>query len=200
MFYYPKFCERIIKAGANRFFISILGSSSETHDFLTRRKGSFSQVIGTIKNLKKLNQSVHSNFVFTKINFKQVSAVTKLLLKLGVDIIRFSALKVNAEAKKNESSLDIKMSNYANYLKRSLKLVAKHNAAYDTEGIPFCIIYHLDLGINADYINEIFLENIYSDGKIKREECKTCLAFSKCVGPWKEYVDKFGWSEFRLIK
>jgi len=51
---------------------------------------------------------------------------------------------------------------------------------------------------------DIHLDN-YGDyrrgiGKAKGAECRKCAYFRLCEGPWKEYPEMYGWSEFVPVK
>lgn len=85
MFYYKKFCDAIILAGANEFSPAIHGHNAKLHDYLTGSKGSFEQSIEGIKNLKERNQIVITNTVITKFNYRFLPQIAKLLVSLKVD-------------------------------------------------------------------------------------------------------------------
>ena len=38
-----------------------------------------------------------------------------------------------------------------------------------------------------------------TQGKTKGPQCKNCLYFSICEGPWREYPEIFGWDEFKPV-
>jgi radical SAM protein with 4Fe4S-binding SPASM domain len=38
-----------------------------------------------------------------------------------------------------------------------------------------------------------------NSGKLKRKECGQCSYNQVCEGPWKEYVEIFGWDEFKPV-
>jgi len=52
---------------------------------------------------------------------------------------------------------------------------------------------------DAEYIIDSYADYRWTEGKEKREECKKCKKYNICEGPWKEYPEMYGWSEFKPI-
>lgn len=63
--------------------ISLYGASSETHDYITRVKGSFAKTIQAVKWLKKENIKVVLKTVLMKKNFAEYQEIIHLNKKLG---------------------------------------------------------------------------------------------------------------------
>ena len=208
IFAYNDFCKKAISAGVSQFSPALHGSRASIHDGLTQAKGSCEQTLAGIKNLKNLNQKVLTNTVVTSKNYKDIPALARLFVSLGVDHFQFAFVHIMGRAEENKGWLIPKKSEAISYIKEGLDIGLEAGCDVFTEAIPFCLmggyenciaekripdtsIYDLDFNISdyGSYRRET--------GKFKREECQSCRFNRVCEGPWKEYVDIFGWEEFK---
>ena len=211
MFVYKDFCKKIIKAGANEFALALHGHIPQLHDYLTSVKGSFEQTVQGIKNLKSLGQRVIMNTVITKSNYRHLPEIAKLLINLRVDQYQLAFVHPLGNAKKNFDSIVPLMSLVQPYVKLALELGIKAGIKVMTEAIPYCLMkgYEKYIAENIMPKMKIFEENLViedfeksrrKEGKRKGPQCKKCRYFFQCEGPWKEYPERFGFSEFKPIK
>ena len=213
MFAYKDFCEKIITAGANEFSPALHGSSAKIHDSLTRAKGSFNQTVQGIKNLKTLRQYVLTNTVITKLNYKDLPSLAKLLVSLGVNQFQFAFIHINQIIAKDSSLIKKiipKHSLVEAYVKRGLDVGIKAGVNVMTEAIPYCFMKGYEQYIAEEIIPDtaIFDDDLELDdygyyrknqGKAKGPNCSSCKYYDICEGPWKEYPEIFGWDEFKPI-
>jgi len=207
MFAYKKFVEDVIKAGVTEFAIALHGHSAYLHDFLTAATGSFEQTVQGIKNLKTLSQRVVTNTVITKSNYLNLPEIASFLISLGVGQYQFAFVHALGTAAENFDSIVPRMSIIEPYVKRGLDIGIKAGKKVMTEAVPYCF-----MGGYEDYIAEkiIPITKIYDfnsvvenfsivrqkEGKLKSINCKKCKYYQLCEGPWREYPEHFGWSEF----
>lgn len=211
LFAYKNFCQKIIKAGANEFAISIHGHIAQLHNYLTSFPGSFNQTYLGIKNLKNLGQRVITNTVIVKSNYRHLPDIAKLLICLRVDQYQFAFVHALGNAWQNFDSIIPSKSLVKPYVHKGLELGIKAGIKVMTEGIPFCFmkgyedyiaenimpkmkIFDLDQTVIEDFEKTRRLE-----GKVKGPQCKKCYYYYKCEGPWREYPERFGWKEFEPI-
>jgi MoaA/NifB/PqqE/SkfB family radical SAM enzyme len=210
MFAYYDFCLKTVKAGATQFSPALHGSTAKIHDELTKAPGSFEQTVQAIKNFKKLNQYILTNTVITGLNYKDLPNIAGLLVDLGVDQFQFAFVHILGTAAENKDWLVPRKSEVAPYVKPGLDIGARAGKKVSTEAIPYCLMTGYEDYISEDFIPETRIYDIdfvvekYEDyrrssGKAKREECKNCKFYKKCEGPWKEYVEMFGWDEFKPV-
>ncbi len=207
MFCYEKFCTAIIIAGANEFSPAIHGHIAQLHDFLTASKGSFKQSITGIKNLKKRGQKVITNTVITKSNYRHLPEIARLLSYLKVDQYQFAFAHALGTAGENFESIIPRMSMIMPYVKEGLDIGIVAGKKVMTEAIPYCLMQGYEEYIaekiipdtkiyDYDRIIDDFTEIRRKEGKLKGPKCKQCKHFQYCEGPWREYPEKFGWTEF----
>ncbi len=209
MFYYKRFCEKLIDAGANEFGPAIHGHIPEVHDYLTRAPGSFKQTLTGIKNLKSLGQVVTTNTVIVKANYRFAPEIAQLLVDLKVD--RFQLAFVHATGNANvylESIMPV-MSLAVPYLKRGMQIGNEAGIPCSVEAVPFCMMRGYEKNVSELYIPQtevreyqnVFLHFEETRKTIKRKfpQCRKCKYNSICEGPWKEYPETFGDSEFKPV-
>jgi len=210
MFAYNNFCKQLIKAGATEFSPALHGHIENLHDYLTGAQGSFKQVIQGIKNLKKLNQTVITNTVITKPNYRHLPQIAKLLSDLRVEQFQLAFVHALGSAMDNFNSIVPRKSLIEPFVKKAMDVGTEAGINSMTEAIPFCFmcgyekyiaeniipdteIYDYDVVIND------FTKERQSVGKVKGEQCKKCKKNDVCEGPWREYPENFGWSEFKTM-
>ncbi|MGC9046947.1 MAG: radical SAM protein [Minisyncoccia bacterium] len=213
MFSYKDYCLKLIKAGANEFSPAIHGSNSKIHDTLTRVPGSFKQTLQGIKNLKELNQYVITNTVVTRINYKDLPTLAKLLVKLKVDQFQFAFMHINPIILNDKKLIDYIVPRYFEampYIKKGLDIAKKNKVRAMVEATPYCLMRGYEKYVSEQYIplssvidGDIKIERYEqyrrNEGKAKGPECKKCRYYNICEGPWKEYPEIFGWSEFKPV-
>jgi len=211
MFAYSDFCKKTIEAGATLFSPALHGADAKTQDFLTGIPGSFMQTIQGIRNLKKLGQYVMTNSVITKKNYKQIPKLAKLLVDLGVDQFQFAFVHILGSAAENKNWLVPRKTEIISYVKKGLDIGIKAGKKVTTEAIPYCLMSGYEECVaekiipktriyDADFVVEEYGNYRRNYGKVRRSECRSCKYNGICEGPWKEYVEIFGWKEFKPVK
>jgi MoaA/NifB/PqqE/SkfB family radical SAM enzyme len=210
MFAYLDFCQKTIEAGANEFSPALHGHIPELHDYLTSAPGSFRQTTQGIKNLRKLGQKIITNTVITKSNYRHLPQLAELFVSLDVDQYQFAFVHPLGSASENFESIVPRMSLIEPYVKKGLNIGIKAGKNVMTEAIPYCFMSSYENFVAEKIIpqTKIFeykkiIDNYTQvrqiEGKAKGPDCSRCLYFKECEGPWREYPEKFGWSEFKPV-
>lgn len=210
LFAYNDFCLKTIRAGATQFSPAVHGPNAKIHDFLTSSKGSFAQTTQGIKNLKKLNQYVLTNTVITTTNAKYLPQIAKLLVNLGVNQYQLAFIHISGRAAENKDWIVPKKTEIIKYIKKGLDVGIKANRKVMTEAIPYCLMKGYENYIaekvippsavyDAGFMVEDYAKYRRNKGKAKGPNCKKCKYYQICEGPWKEYPEIFGWSEFKPV-
>ena len=214
MFAYKKFCEDLIKKGANEFALALHGHNAKLHDGLTTVPGSFEQTTSGIKNLKSLGQPILMNTVITKPNYKFLPQIARLLVDLGVNQFQFAFMHINHIILENRKLIDEivpRKSDVMPYVKKGLQIGINAGINVMTEAIPYCFMEGYEDYIaekiipdgavyDADWAIQDYGKYRRTEGKLKGPNCSRCKYFKICEGPWKEYPQIFGWEEFKPIK
>lgn len=209
MFAYEKFCKDIIAAGANEFGLALHGHTEKLHNYLTGAQ-SFKQTVAGIRNLKKMGQSVITNTVITKSNYRHLPDIAKLLVSLEVDRFQFAFVHALGAAGRNFQSVVPRLEMVAPYAKKALDIGRKFGIKAVTEAIPYCLMRGYEDCVVEAIMPEmkIFDQNhVVADytkariveGKEKGPQCQKCLYNGICEGLWKEYPKVFGWDECKPI-
>jgi len=214
MFYYKKFVQKIIKSGATEFAPALHGHNAEIHESQTRAPESFKQTLIGIKNLKEFGQYVVTNSVITKINYKTLPQLARLLIDLKVNQFQLAFVHPCGNAEKNFDAIVPRKTDIMPFVHKALDLAT--NAGYKPgqvmiEAFPFCFMQGYENFCSELYIPKAevrdpvmviknFEEWRVSQGKEKFSQCKNCKFELVCEGPWKEYPEKFGVDEFVPIK
>lgn len=212
MFNSLKFCKKTIEAGADQFALSLHGYNPKQHDEFTRSPGSFLQVVKGIKNLKKLGADILINTVIVKQNYKDLPKIAKLLVSLDVNQFQFSFLHIMGNAFERAIELTPTKTEIMPYLKKALQIGIDSNISVMIEAIPFCLLekyykYSSDYYMPDTMIRGLEIQNTddftkqrRDSGKVKFKQCKECKFDLVCEGPWREYPEIFGNSEFKPVK
>jgi len=208
LFAYKDFAEQAVEAGMNEFGVSIHGHIPELHNWLTCSE-SFYQTIQGIKNVKELGIPVYTNTVITKSNYRHLPELALLLVNLGVNQFQLAFPHALGSAYENFDSIVPRMTLIMPYVKRALDIGIRNGVKVMTEAIPYCLmpgykkfiaeriipsteIYELGSKIDFDKLRPNF-------AKSKGHNCKKCRYYNICEGTWKEYPEKFGFSEFKPV-
>ncbi|MFA7141758.1 MAG: radical SAM protein [Candidatus Paceibacterota bacterium] len=214
MFFYMDFCKRLIDAGVSEFAPAIHGSTKKMHDGLTRAEGSFEQTLQGILNLKKLKQRIITNTVITRINYKDLPNIAKLLTEIGVNQYQFAFMHINNIIQEDKAMVEELVPRY-----KEVKLLVEQGLQVGIDGglltmveaFPYCTLnkeYHKHIAENFIPETYIFEDSKKTNfkkmkkqgAKLKGESCKECRFYKKCEGPWSDYAELFGFNEFKPIK
>ena len=154
------------------------------------------------------------NTVITKPNYRYLPEIAKLLVNLKVNQFQFAFIHINhliLHNKKLIQEIVPRKSEVIPYVKKGLKIGINAGIRVMTEAIPYCFMRGYE-----DYIAEKIIPDgaVYdaawsikdyrkyrvTEGKLKGPKCQECKYFKVCEGPWKEYPQIFGWSEFKPVK
>ncbi len=208
------FCKKILLAGMTEFAPALHGHTAELHDFLTQRKGAFRQTVLGIHNIKTLTRNtdicILTNTVITKQNYRSLPKIAELLIKLGVHQYQFAFVHALGNAAKNFQDIVPRKSDVVPYLKQGLDLGIKKGIRVMAEAMPLCLLkdyihYATEFYIPPTEVRERgftiekFEDLRRNEGKTKFPKCRTCRYDNVCEGPWKEYPQHYGDSEFKPV-
>lgn len=210
MFMYQDFCKRMGYAGIEVAAISIHGHTAKLHDHLTGARGSFQQSTTGIKNLLHLGIPVVTNTVINKFNYRYLPNVAEFLIDLGINQYQLSFPHILGNAFANLAWMIPRKKEVVPYVKKAIEFGIKKKATPKVEAIPYCFLKEYgfcltDKDIPETKVFDVQINNNFNlwrkeKGKVKGPVCKACKYFECCEGPWREYPEIFGWSEFKPLK
>ncbi len=218
MLAYSEFTKKLINSGLTEIILSIHGHNEDLHDFLTCSKGSFSQLIKGLENLRIFGfKNISVNTTIVKQNYKYLIEIGLFLLKNKIKNVEFIFVDPNyGGAKNNFFEIVPKISNIAPFVHRTLDLVAKKKE-YDwhIRYVPLCyFVKYKEMvsewnevqlfeseHIAPDFINRNVNESRKNIGRNKpKAKCAKCSLYNECEGIWIEYLNKYGSDELKAIK
>ncbi len=202
-----EFAQKLVAAGATEFGPSLHGSTAQMHDGLVQCEGAFEQTVQGMKNAKLLGVPILANTVITKSNYRSCAEIARLLLDLKVDQFQLAFVHPQGNAHSNFDKIVPRISLASGFIKKALDYGKTRGAKMMVEAIPFCLMKGYEGYCSEKFIpkTEIRSPGEFTpdfeavrkkEGKAKSGSCKKCRFFAECEGPWHEYPEKLGWSEF----
>ncbi|MCX5797309.1 MAG: radical SAM protein [Elusimicrobia bacterium] len=207
---YAGLVKKLVAAGVSEFGPALHGSRPELHDFLTGVPGSFLQTAAGMRNVKKAGARLITNTVVTKVNYRDLPEVARLLVSLGVEQFQFAFMHMTGRAGQNKEWLTARKTLIEPWVKKGLDVGIAAGRRVMTEAIPYCFMSGYEDHVaeriipatkifDADTIIEDYTKTRRTEGKTKGPRCPECAHFQACEGPWREYPDLFGWDEFHPV-
>ncbi len=210
MLSYPDLTRRLAEAGVTEISPSLHGSTAAMHDALTRAPGSFAQTVEGIRNVVRAGMTIVTNTVITRANLQDVPAIVELLALLGVGEAQLAFVHPVGTAMELFDEVVPRLPDVVAPLARARAIAIERGVRLVTEAVPYCFLPGMaELAVEdaIPHTTVIDLDGQVADysewrraeGKAHGEPCRTCSMRARCEGPWREYVDRFGWDELRPI-
>jgi MoaA/NifB/PqqE/SkfB family radical SAM enzyme len=202
--------------GLKEILFSLHGATAETHDAITRRKGSFTRILKAINNAKELDIIVRINCTVYYKNYHQLENIYAGLIN------NISPLEVNFITLNYWDNVDVNNVTYqamTTNIKRCIDILNK-DMIINVRYVPYCYMegyekyvcdqyqhiydiydwnkemYSYSLDVSKPYSNEEKIQNAYNACKkfrarfySKKVECIKCKHFYICDGVEKEVAD-----------
>jgi len=207
---YDTFVDKLLKAGATFFKISIHGHNAKIHDHLTQLPGSFNMAIKGIKNLKKRGMSVEINIVINKLNYKYLPQITDFFIKMQIYKFCFIYPVYEGNLIDNFGKIGVKLGEISPYLTDALDRVKELDLDKGIcLNVPPCIlsqdpdmhygyVYKFDTVVSTPQgTNDI--DNSNKENLVKPKQCRRCVFNKNCMGIYKSYTRFFGIDEFKPV-
>lgn len=195
------YCKELIDAGVDEFFVSVTAGDADTHDHITKVKGSFQKTMQGLENLDEFsNITLLTNTVITALSYQQLPDIVERLSHLN-NLVQMDFWTYWPMSEEDDKDLIVSHLDVLPYLKDAIRLCALHGRAIDLKNFPECLLGdersvlsngQPKLMIDQEFWNEFsrngFHQCIYKDRCTSRE----------CLGLNTAYVRKFGWMEHDL--
>lgn len=206
MLAYPRAVELLVRAGVTEFSPSLHGATAEVHEALVRAEGSFDESVAGIRNAVQSGVAVVTNSVITRLNQDTLPELVELLASLGVRHAQLAFVHPVGTALELFSDVVPRLTELVEPLRRAREIAQGAGMKLVTEAVPLCFLRGMqDLAVE-EAIPDTTVVDLdgtldYSDwrvreGKVHGPPCAECAVRERCEGPWREYPDHNGWSEF----
>jgi Predicted Fe-S oxidoreductases len=81
--------DELKESGAKKIVFSLHGSNSNIHDEMTRKRGSYDNLLKSINNAQKAGLELEVHVVPVKENYRDIPSIVALLEKIGVKYLHF---------------------------------------------------------------------------------------------------------------
>ena len=118
------YLDTLHKVGLNSCFVSIHGVDALTHDALTQRPGSFSQVCAGLTNIDHLGLLFATNTVVCEQNYRSLGSVVRFIASSfsSVAQVKLSYTKLQGGAADNLSHIVVPLSEAAPYFREAIEI------------------------------------------------------------------------------
>lgn len=195
-FFYPEFAQKTLSANHNfEVCVSLHGPDKDTHDSITRTKGSFDQAAQGLTNLithKQSNQAIAVRFVITRLSYKCPKQFLEFILKNfpAVDRVVLIFWEPEAQAVKNIDKIGVTYTEVVPEINKALPLVNRF------KDIRF---YHFPLCVIPEAFWPYVWNTLPEHEITFLKKCDDCSARENCLGIQKSYLENIGAGEFKSM-
>jgi MoaA/NifB/PqqE/SkfB family radical SAM enzyme len=208
---YFDFCEQLVQAGFDRFYVSIHGHTAKLHDGLVRTPGAFDQSVAGLQNLARLKArgiTVHSSTVLTRRTLPHLPDLFGFLRERGADQVVLNAVQPNGRAHTHFDAIVPRYSETVAAFSALLDAIGQPSPPVFLVDVPACVTERVPAphrGWVEGYVHHevsgpMLLEKRRTDldreRRSKRSNCRRCRYDGECAGVWNGYLERFGWEEF----
>lgn len=198
----PAYCEELVAAGIDEYFVSVTAADAPTHDGITGVVGSFDRTMRGLENLDAFDHvAILTNTVITQRSYRQLPDVVERLGHLRhLAQMEFWTYWPMGESDRKDliaSHLDV-----LPYLRKAIAGASAQGRAVEVKNFPHCLLgedgWALDNGQPKLIIDPEFWPEFMRNGFhqcLHRAYCtsRTCLGLNTA------YIEKFGWHADVLV-
>ena len=122
--------------GLDKIIFNLQGATSQVHDLITRKPGSFDALCQTIINAKELGFWIGTHFVPMQPNANSFEDVLKLAIKLGIDEVALLRFVPQGRGEVNKIELKLASEKLWEFLKIVAQLTKKYGDTEDPRRVP----------------------------------------------------------------
>jgi MoaA/NifB/PqqE/SkfB family radical SAM enzyme len=190
------YCQELIDAGVDEFFVSVAAADAESHDCITGVPGSFEKTIQGLENLDRYPGVVSlTNTVVTQRSYQHLPGIVERLAHLK-NLVQMEFWNFWPMSETDEKDLLVSHLEVRPYLRNAIRLARQHKRAVEVKNFPECLLDDehdaLDNTQPKLLIDPAFWQEFRRNGFgqcIHREVCGS----EQCLGLNTAYIRKFGW-------
>ncbi len=209
---YRDYVDKLVRAGITEFVPAVHGHEAGLHDFITQAPGSFKQTFQAIKNIRNYDLYLLTNTVLSKLNYKFLPEIARMLVDLNVDQFQFACVHPLGNAGKFYDEVVPNFEEVMPYLHKALDVAEECGTTARVEAVPFCYMQGYEKHVSELYFPEYVelrdIERTIADfgrvrkvsGKKKIPGCRNCMYDLICEGPWREYLERRDFEQLKPVK
>jgi MoaA/NifB/PqqE/SkfB family radical SAM enzyme len=190
------YCEELVEAGVDEYFVSVAGPDAETHDAITTVPGSFGKTLRGLENLEGIAGAVTlTNTVVTTRSFKMLPAVVDRLSHLK-RLVQMEFWVYWPMSESDDKDLVASHSQIAPYLREAVSRVRALERGVEVKNFPECLLgdegaalmntqpqLFIDPAFWPEFMRNGFYQCVY------RDRCES----TECLGLSTAYIAKYGY-------
>jgi MoaA/NifB/PqqE/SkfB family radical SAM enzyme len=190
-----KYCEELVEAGVNEFFISIAAADAATHDAITQVEGSFDKTLRGLENLDEFEGvTTITNSVVTSQSYRQLPALVERLSHLR-RLAQMEFWFYFPMSERDDKDLIAPHLAVLPLLREAIAGARAQGRGVEVKNFPECLLgadrgalynHQPKLFIDPAFWTEFMRNGFYQC--VYREQC----ASAQCLGLNSAYVAKFG--------
>lgn len=192
------YCDELIEAGVDEYFVSVAGPDAETHDAITTVPGSFAKTLAGLENLDSRGEAVTlTNTVVTKRSFTLLPAVVDRLAHLR-RLVQMEFWVYWPMTESDDKDLLASHAEIAPYLREAIARARALGRGVEVKNFPQCLLGNdtaalmntqpqlfIDPAFWPEFMRNGFYQCVY------RDRC----ASTECLGLSTAYIAKYGYDE-----
>lgn len=207
------FAREVKKVGVDRVMTTFYSPEEELHDFITRRRGSFSDAVTGLKNLQEIGVPISVKTIVLRQNYEQLPQFVRFAYDTFPSAwVSIHGLIIRGRANENKVQIVARYKDIKPYLEAALDVAIERQKNLGVFVIPACTIdpsYWPYLSINWKQITRTMIyispeETVFGNMDVSQPEyCSKCLISANCSwaweSAWKEYINLFGTRELNRV-
>ena len=193
----PAYCERLVEAGVDEYFVSVAGSDAATHDAIVAVPGAFDKMMRGLEYLDRLGVVTMTNTVVTRLSYALLPALVDRLGHLK-SLAQMEFWVYWPMRERDDKDLIAPNAEIAPYLREALSRARALGRAVEVKNFPQCMLgaegaalvndqpqLIIDPAFWAEFMRNGFYQCVF------RDRC----ASTECLGLSSAYIAKFGYDE-----
>lgn len=190
------YCQELISAGVDEYFVSVMAANAQTHDEIAAVKGAFEKTLRGLENLDSHdNVFLLTNTVITKRSYSHLPQIVERLAHLR-RLVQMDFWNYWPMSEADEKDLIVSYVEILPFLQQAIAIAWQQGIAVEVKNFPECLLGKYRYALNNDqpklFIDEAFWSEFKRNGFyqcIYRENCGS----SQCLGLNTAYIKKYGW-------
>ncbi|HEX4410171.1 MAG TPA: radical SAM protein [Xanthobacteraceae bacterium] len=191
------YCDSLIAAGVDEYFVSVAGPDPETHDAITTVPGSFEKTLRGLELLDRSDAVTLTNTVVTRRSYKLLPAVVDRLAHLK-KLVQMEFWVYWPMSESDDKDLLASHSEIAPYLREAVSRARALGRGVEVKNFPQCLLgddaaalvntqpqLFIDPAFWPEFMRNGFYQCVY------RDRC----ASTECLGLGTAYIAKYGYDE-----